>query len=82
MDFTETTVGESKEMPAKMVIYGIPKIGKSETCEVPDIESVPDQFVRFKSIKEPNKILIKELSPEGNWYTIAEHVKLTAKDAM
>lgn len=30
--FQETTVGESKEMPAKMVIYGIPKIGKSRFC--------------------------------------------------
>lgn len=27
--FEEVTAGESKEMPAKMVIYGVPKIGKS-----------------------------------------------------
>lgn len=30
--FQETTVGESKEMPAKMVIYGPPKLGKSRFC--------------------------------------------------
>jgi hypothetical protein len=28
-EFTETAAGESKELPAKMVIYGVPKIGKS-----------------------------------------------------
>ena len=28
-NFVETTVGLSKDMPAKIVIYGIPKIGKS-----------------------------------------------------
>ncbi len=30
--FAETTVGESREMPAKMVIYGPPKLGKSRFC--------------------------------------------------
>lgn len=30
--FQEIQIGESKEMPAKMVIYGIPKIGKSRFC--------------------------------------------------
>lgn len=32
MQFQETMIGESKEMPAKMVIYGIPKIGKTRFC--------------------------------------------------
>ncbi len=30
--FEETTAGQSTDMPAKMVIYGIPKIGKSRFC--------------------------------------------------
>lgn len=30
--FQEVTAGGSKEMPAKMVLYGIPKIGKSRFC--------------------------------------------------
>jgi hypothetical protein len=30
--FEEITIGQSKEMPPKMVIYGIPKIGKSRFC--------------------------------------------------
>lgn len=29
MEFTEVQTGQSKEMPKKMVIYGVPKIGKS-----------------------------------------------------
>src|SRR5690348_18377289 len=28
-EFTEITAGQSKEMPAKIVIYGVPKIGKT-----------------------------------------------------
>lgn len=30
--FAEVTAGQSTDMPAKMVIYGIPKIGKSRFC--------------------------------------------------
>jgi len=30
--FAEVTVGQSNEMPAKMVIYGPPKLGKSRFC--------------------------------------------------
>lgn len=29
MSYTETTAGQSKEMPAKMVLFGVPKIGKT-----------------------------------------------------
>jgi AAA domain len=29
MEFTEIKTGQSKEMPKKMVLYGVPKIGKS-----------------------------------------------------
>jgi hypothetical protein len=29
MDFTETKAGQSKEMPSKIVLYGVPKIGKT-----------------------------------------------------
>lgn len=29
MKFTEATFGQSKEMPAKIILYGVPKIGKS-----------------------------------------------------
>lgn len=39
MDFTETTAGTSKEMPARVVIYGVPKIGKSRFAA-----GAPDPF--------------------------------------
>lgn len=29
MEFTEVTAGQSKEMPAKVVVYGSPKVGKT-----------------------------------------------------
>jgi len=40
MEFTEIKIGKSKEMPAKMAIYGIPKIGKTAFAT-----SAPDAFV-------------------------------------
>jgi hypothetical protein len=36
--FEEITVGRSKEMPRKMVLYGVPKIGKSRfAAQAPDV---------------------------------------------
>lgn len=38
MEFIETQIGESKEMPAKMAIYGLPKIGKTTfSAQAPDV---------------------------------------------
>ncbi len=34
--FVEITTGESREMPAKIVVYGVPKIGKSRFCSGAD----------------------------------------------
>lgn len=56
-------------------------LGKSYSVDVPDVDVVPEEFVRVKITKEPNKILIKELKPQGNWYTIKENYKLTTKGA-
>lgn len=39
MQFTEITTGESREMPSKIVAYGVPKIGKSRFAA-----SFPDPF--------------------------------------
>lgn len=37
MEFNEIEVGQSNELPAKTIIYGVPKIGKSRFCgEFPD----------------------------------------------
>ena len=40
----------------------------AEAVEIPDLDAVPDEFCRVK--KEPNKSLIRELRPAGNWYNI------------
>lgn len=53
-------------------------IGTSEVVDCPDVDAVPEQFVRTKIIKEPNKVLIKELRPVGaNWYSIKTNQKIT-----
>lgn len=54
-------------------------IGESYSVDVDDVDAVPDEFVREKIVREPNKILIRELKPQGNWYVIKQSYKLTVK---
>lgn len=49
-------------------------ISKTTSIDVPDIDAVPEAFVRVKTVREPNKILIR-----GNWYQVVESDKLTLK---
>ena len=56
-------------------------ISETESVDAPDVDAIPEQFVRTKITKEPNKILIKELRPEGaNWYSLKQGFKLTVKE--
>jgi hypothetical protein len=52
-------------------------LGKSYRVEVESIEAVPEEFIRTKVTKEVDKLKIKNLRPQGNFYTIFEHDKLT-----
>lgn len=57
-------------------------LGQSSAVEVPDIDSVPDEYVREKITREPNKALISELHKAGklngaNWYSICTSDKIT-----
>lgn len=54
-------------------------LGHSASIEVEDIESVPEQFVRTKITKEANKILIKELMPKANWYSVKKSNFITIR---
>lgn len=54
-------------------------ISETYSVDAPDVETLPDEFVRVKTVREPNKILIRELKPQGNWYTIKQGYKLTYK---
>ncbi len=54
-------------------------LGETSSVDVPDVESVPEQFLRIKTTKEPNKVLIKELAPVANWYSIKKNYKLTLR---
>lgn len=53
------------------------RYGESESVDVPDVEALPERFVRTKIIKEANKILLRELRPLANYYTIKKSPKIT-----
>jgi hypothetical protein len=54
-------------------------LGESEAVDAPDVEAIPEEFVRVKTTREPNKVLIKELRPHGNWYAITKNYKITIR---
>ena len=56
-------------------------LGESEAVDAPDVDAIPDEYVRTKIIREPNKILIKEVRPIGNWYAIKKNYKITLRSA-
>lgn len=49
----------------------------SEAIIVPDVEALPDEYIRLK--KEPNKVLIKAQKPSANWYSIEQRYNLQTK---
>lgn len=53
---------------------------KSRTVDAPDTNAIPDKYLRFKTVIEPDKRKIAEHLPEGNWYQIKEsyYVQLKA----
>lgn len=54
-------------------------ISETESIDAPDVDAIPAEFIREKTTKEPNKILIKELRPKGNWYSVKQGHKITVK---
>lgn len=54
-------------------------ISETYSVDVPDVDALPDEFVRVKTTREPNKTLIRELRPDANWYAIKQGYKLTYK---
>ena len=53
-------------------------IGQSESVDCPDVEAIPEEYVRTKITREPNKLLIREKRPQGaNWYAIKISPKIT-----
>lgn len=55
----------------------------TKSCNVIDVDAVPEQFIRVRTVKEPNKILIneyyKELTELPNWLAYETKPKLTIK---
>lgn len=54
-------------------------VSKTYSVDVPDVEAVPEEFLRIKVMKEPNKLLIKEARPDANWWSMKESYKLTVE---
>lgn len=54
-------------------------LGETESVDAPDVEAIPDEYVRVKTVREPNKVLIKEVRPDGNWYCITKNYKITIR---
>lgn len=54
-------------------------LGETESVDAPDVDAIPEEFVRVKTVREPNKVLIKELRPNGNWYAITKNYKVTVR---
>lgn len=54
-------------------------ISETESVDAPDIGAIPPEFIRLNTTVEPNKILIKELRPVGNWYSIQKSYKIIVK---
>ena len=55
-------------------------LGETESVDAPDVDAIPNEFVRVKTVREPNKILIKEVRPDGaNWYSITKNYKVTIR---
>lgn len=54
-------------------------LGYSESIDCPDLEAIPDDYIRVKTVKEPNKALIKAAKPQGNWYVVKSTPKLTLR---
>lgn len=54
-------------------------LGRSYSVDIADAEAVPDEYCRIKTVREPNKILIKEVKPQGNWYSITEKFNIRSK---
>lgn len=54
-------------------------LGETESVDAPDVDAIPDAYVRVKTVREPNKILIKEVRPDGNWYGVTKNYKVTIR---
>lgn len=54
-------------------------IGESESIDAPDVNAVPDEYIRIK--KEVDKAKLKANRPAGNYYTITTKHKLTIRSA-
>lgn len=59
-------------------------LGYSTSIDVDNLDAVPEDYVRVKTTREPNKVLISEMHKAGkldgaNWFSIKTSPKITIK---
>lgn len=55
------------------------KLTTSYRVDVPDINAVPDEFIRTKTTKEVDKVKVRGVRPAGNWYSMSENYGIKLK---
>ena len=55
------------------------KVRRSYRVDVENIDSVPNDYIRIKTISEVNKDKIRKDKPIGNWYVMNEHLSIEVK---
>lgn len=55
------------------------KLRKSYRVDVENIEAVPPEYLRVKTITEINKEKIRAERPVGNWWILSEHISVEVK---
>lgn len=54
-------------------------IRKSYAVDIEDLDAVPEDYLRFKTTTEADKIKIRDHRPAGNWYVMRENKKVVVK---
>jgi len=57
------------------------RVRKTEVVDVESVDAVPEEFVRTKITREPDKRRIADERPTGNWYTMKENTHIMLRSA-
>lgn len=78
----EALIAYMQESGCKAIEDGIAEVelGESWAVNVADIDAVPEQYIRTKTVREPDKVKIRNERPTGaNWYVMSCKPKVTIK---
>lgn len=56
------------------------ELGKSYSVDIADPAAVPEEYMRTKTVSEPDKVKIRNEAPrDANWYVMKESNKITVR---